>query len=96
MNDMNKDMKKLLKEVQDTLDQIDKGYEMGCLISSEFTPSPDLSPVIEVLGNKEKDLMTYMKANEHPEYTSYIKMELAYAKDQHKEPDQQGGYGYNL
>jgi len=94
--DVDRDMKKLLKEVQDTLDQIDKGYEMGCLISSEFTPSPDLSPVIKVLGNKEKDLMVYMEANEHPEYIDYIKMELAYAKDQYKEPDQQGGYGYNL
>tara|TARA_Y100000310_G_C20621296_1_gene783444 strand:+ start:885 stop:1169 length:285 start_codon:yes stop_codon:yes gene_type:complete len=94
---MNKDMKKLLKKVQDTLDNIDKGYEMECMISSEFTPQPDLSPVIEVLGNNEKDLINYMEGcNYHPEYIDYIKMELAYAKNQHKEPDQQGGYGYNL
>ena len=46
-------MKKLLKEIFKIIDLENEAYEMGCLISSEFTPSPDYTEAVKLVEKSE-------------------------------------------
>lgn len=53
-------MKELLENVLNEIENVDYGYEMGCLISPEFTPLPEYSSVVELIGDNKEDLIKYL------------------------------------
>lgn len=61
-------MKNLLKEIRKTIDSEHEGYEMGCLISPEFTPAPTFSSVEELIGDKELEIFEYLQAKAKKEF----------------------------
>lgn len=46
----------LIKQIESAINDEDMGYEMGCLISSEFTPAPDYKSVKKIIDDSGHDI----------------------------------------
>ena len=67
-NKTHNEMKNLIERINNELEAIDFGYEMGCLISVEFTPPPDYTSIFDVIGDKKDELIEYLDAQASKEF----------------------------
>ncbi len=57
------ELQKITKAINAIVEQVDIGYEMGCLISAEFTPAPDYkTPILELFEKNGWDFEKYQQS----------------------------------
>ena len=77
-------MKNLINEIHEMIQSVDYEYEMGCLISSEFTPAPSYDSIFDLIDDSEfevDEVIAYLKKASYEEFEEMKKNDEWYEVD---------------